>query len=142
VLRNRTTPSATDRSLLKEEIGGRSSLPLRLDFVASFDPVRKGRTPREGALGKPCQAALPADFEEGPGDIVSPVACEEEEPARFQETMDMSKIGPVDEPTLVMARLRPGIGVKKIDAFERGAGQDFEEVARVAVMNANIVEAI
>ena len=84
------------------------------------------------------RAVMLADLEEGPGDIVSPVACEEEEPARFQETMDMSEIGPVDEPTLVMARLRPGIGVKKIDAFETGAGQGFEEVARVAVMNRTV----
>src|SRR5205807_1425197 len=100
------------------QIRGCSSLRLGLGFVAGLDPIVEGRAPIGRPFGEPGKAAMLAHFEQSPCDIVRPIAGEQEEATGLEQAMEVGKACCIDEPPLVMARLRPWIGIEKIDAVE------------------------
>src|SRR5438067_612297 len=81
-----------------------------------------------------------ADLEQRPRHIIGPVAGEQQEPARPEQLVEVGEDRGVDETALMMARLWPRIGIEEIDAVKRGSRQVFDQVARIAVMDADIVE--
>ncbi len=100
----------------------------------------RGQPPVVGAFRRPVESAGGVHAFQGPSEIVRPVGGEAQSGARLHHPRQVGQEGGVDQPTLVMAQLGPGVGKQHEHPVDRGVWQHLQQLAPVAWMDADIVQ--
>lgn len=102
---------------------------------------RPSLAPIFGAFGEPSEALVAHEMFERPGGVIGPIGGEAEFGAGLHDARQLTQKFRLDQAALVVARLRPGIGEKNIDEIKRRIGQTRDHIARVALVQTDVLRA-
>ena len=122
------------------EIGRPPALANGLRLVARARPAVIGPMPVGRLLRLPRERAMRPAVQQRPVHIGVDVGSEAEFSARLQHARETVEIDRTDEAPLPVLFLRPGIGIEKVDAVERGLRQPVEQARGVVVIDPKIGE--